>query len=230
MISIFSSKSIKAFLGIGIVLACVAVPPAFGAGFFSKDPDIVGKIIDFDTREPIEGVVVMVLWTTDVFRLTIEPEEKYYDYYETLTDKNGEFKIPGKGPLLLRDVNKPKIKIFKTGYLSISLGDLSPMFLAMSPLSCNVQKVDGKFIIPFQKRSFEERKKSLHHYRMVPFSRMARAEVPDQKYHLYIEELSRAYEAIGETPYWEQNPLYLQYKKGGIYPAQEKAVKPVRVE
>ena len=228
MHSIFYSKSFKTFLGIGIVLAWVAIPPAFGAGFFHKDPDIAGKIIDSDTREPIEGVVVMVLWTTDVFRLTIEPEEKYYDYFETLTDKNGEFKIPGKGPLLLRDVNKPKIKIFKTGYMSISLGDLSPMFLAMSPLSCNVQKVDGKFIIPFQKRSFEERKKSLHHYRMIPFSRMA--EVPDQKYHLYTEELSGAYEAIGETPYWEQNPRYLRYKEGGVYPAQEKAVKPVRVE
>lgn len=216
-------------MGIGIVLAWVSITPAFGAGFFHKDPDIVGKIIDFDTKEPIEGVVVMVLWTTDVFRLTIEPEEKYYDYFETLSNKNGEFRIPGKGPLLLRDVNKPKIKIFKTGYLSIPLQDLGPMFMRMSSFSRYVEKIDGKFIISFRKRSMEERKKSIGHYRRVPFTRMVR-EVPPQKYRLHEEELKREYEALGKTPYWEQNPFQLRYKKGGIYPAQEKAVKPARME
>ena len=39
--------------------------------FFRNDPDIAGKIIDIDTREPIPGVVVMAMWTTEIFRLTI---------------------------------------------------------------------------------------------------------------------------------------------------------------
>jgi hypothetical protein len=230
MQTIFYSNSFKTFLGIGIVLAWVAIPSAFGAGFFHKDPDIVGKIIDYDTKEPIEGVVVMALWTTDVFRLTIEPDEKYYDYFETLSDKDGEFRIPGKGPFLLRDINPPDIEIFKTGYLSIPLHDLGPMFMDMSPFSRYVQKIDGKFIISFKKRSMEERKESIREYRGVPFSEMAKAAVSPQEYRLYEEELKRAYKALGKTPYWEQNHLQLRYKKGGVYPAQEKAVKPARIE
>jgi len=30
------------------------------------------------------------------------------------------------------------------------------------------------------------------------------------------------------TPYWEQDHRYIQIKKGGVYPAQEIAVDPVK--
>jgi hypothetical protein len=218
-------KTLKAIIGIILLLTAISFTPASASDYFRNDKDIAGKIIDYKTRKPIPGVVVSAMWVTSVFRLTIEPTEKYYDYFETRTDENGEFKIPGKGRNILKDMPPPKIRIFKTGYTSVYLNDLSPRFLQDSPLTTDVKKVDGKYIIPFKKRSMEERKIALREFMQVPFYKMGAAAVLPEKYRLYTEELSREYKALGKTPAWEQNPLLLKVKEGGVYPATEKAIK-----
>jgi hypothetical protein len=224
-------KPLKAFITLFLLLTAIATTTAFASDYFRKDKDIAGKIIDFDTRKPIPGVVVSAMWVTSVFRLTIEPTEKYYDYFETKTDENGEFKIPGKGRNIIRDMPPPKIKIFKAGYFAAHLHDLNPRSYPDIPFAIGIKKIDGQYVIPFVKRSVEKRKKSLTEYRQIPFSRMAfpgmaAAGVLPEKYRLYTEELEKEYKALGKTPYWQQNPLILRVKEGGVYPATEKAIEP----
>lgn len=91
---------------------------AYGATF-------KGKVIDADTKEPIEGAVVVVYWHK------IQPggHTKLKDVKETLTDKNGEWKIKGprgrEGGIFTFIFNlftftyhtrPPKFIIFKPGY------------------------------------------------------------------------------------------------------------------
>lgn len=192
-----------------------------------NDPDIEGKILDFDTKEPIAGVVVMAMWTKDVFRLTIEPESKFYDYFETITDDFGEFKIKGQGVQIFRKINPPTFKIYKSGYASMNLGDLGKRFLSDSPFGTYIKRTDeGKFIISFKKKTREERKKIIVHQKRTPFYKMGF--VPEETYKLHLKEVEREFKALGRTPYWKRNPLELNVKPGGVYPSQEVGVKPIK--
>ncbi|MBI4697892.1 MAG: hypothetical protein HY758_03005 [Nitrospirae bacterium] len=74
-----------------------------------------GRIVDADTREHIEGVVVLGTWS----RVTVTPGggvSSYYDAIETVTDKNGEFKIKGLGLKIMSNVAPMDVIIFKAGY------------------------------------------------------------------------------------------------------------------
>ena len=231
MKTLFPPKFLKTFFWALIFLVSISINTSTASDYFRKDRDIEGKIIDSETRKPIPGVVVSAMWVTSVFRLTIEPSEKYYDYFETRTDQNGEFKIPGKGLNIIRDMPPPKIRIFKVGYFAAYLHDLNPRSNQDNPFAVGIKKNDAKYVIPFVKRSVANRKKSLTEYRQIPFSRMAfpgmeAAGVVPEKYRLYTEELKKEYKALGKTPYWEQNPFILRVKEGGIYPAKEKAIEP----
>jgi hypothetical protein len=60
----------------------------------AKDRTFHGKVIDYDTREPIEGAVVVAYW--DEGRATLAGQDtRLKDVKETLTDKNGEWSITG---------------------------------------------------------------------------------------------------------------------------------------
>ncbi len=76
-----------------------------------------GKVIDGKTKQPIEGAVVLAVYYRST--TTIAGSNRYpFDAQETLTDKNGEFKIPSKTVQSEEVSGKPraKITIFKPGY------------------------------------------------------------------------------------------------------------------
>ena len=76
-----------------------------------------GKVIDVDTKGPIEGGVVLAVYHKTVH--TIAGSNTYaVDAQETLTDANGEFKIPPKTGYSEKFSGKPigKLIIFKPGY------------------------------------------------------------------------------------------------------------------
>jgi hypothetical protein len=96
---------------------------------FSEDVTYRGKVIDADTKEPIEGAVVVVYW--DKAWQTISGEStELKEVKEILTDKNGEWSIVGpKGKehdphpylsffLLLSYTREPRFIIFKPMYCS----------------------------------------------------------------------------------------------------------------
>ena len=76
-----------------------------------------GKVIDADTKGPIEGAVVLAVYHKTVH--TIAGSNTYaVDAQETLTDANGEFKIHLKTGHSEKFSGKPigKLIIFKPGY------------------------------------------------------------------------------------------------------------------
>lgn len=52
-----------------------------------------GKVIDVDTKEPLEGAAVLAVFNTEEYG-PAGSVSHYVDAQETVTDKNGEFKIP----------------------------------------------------------------------------------------------------------------------------------------
>lgn len=86
---------------------------------YSADP-IEAWVIDAETKQPLEGVVVTANW-----QLTGGFEGGYPKgqmmVMETVTDKNGRFYFPGWGPKLhmgegsLRET-QPQLLLFKSGY------------------------------------------------------------------------------------------------------------------
>lgn len=76
-----------------------------------------GKVIDADTRQPIEGAAVLAVYYKTVY--TIAGSNSYpEDAQETMTDKNGEFKIAEITKWSWEQKGYPEghIVIFKPGY------------------------------------------------------------------------------------------------------------------
>lgn len=138
-----------------------------------------GRVIDSDTREPIEGVVILGTWYTEHFS-PAGPTHDFYDAKETVTDKNGEFSISGKGLRILSNLDPMNVLIFKAGYEYLespwvglkSVGwkgieesyDPVKKTKVLKRLYDPKKKVawDGdKAIIPLRKLTIEERKKRL---------------------------------------------------------------------
>jgi hypothetical protein len=76
-----------------------------------------GKVIDTDTKEPIQGAVVLAVYyfTSSGVAGAISSVE---DGQETLTDKNGEFELPRtrRWFVLHRGYPEGTLEIFKPGY------------------------------------------------------------------------------------------------------------------
>lgn len=116
-----------------------------------------GRIIDAETRQPLEGVVVFGEWK--VFHPNLAGGNyTYYDAAETLTDKNGEFRISGKGVRVLSNLTEMYFLIFKTGYDAIHPVPWSALKGSMVTTR-NVRFEGSKAIIPLRKLTLEERKK-----------------------------------------------------------------------
>lgn len=149
-----------------------------------------GRIIDAETGHPLEGVVVLGVWYKE------EPTvagavSSYYDAKETVTDKNGNFYIPGKGLKILSNVGVMNVLIFKAGYEHKGLWTWEA-FKKDSGL--NVKWEGNKAIIPLRKLTMEERKKRL----------ISRPDITDKKMKFLTLELNREYiETEGFSPYKE---------------------------
>ena len=76
-----------------------------------------GKVIDTETKEPIVGAVVLAVYYTTTY--SVAGSNSYViDGQETLTDKNGEFRLPKKRRWFEQHRGYPEghIVIFMPGY------------------------------------------------------------------------------------------------------------------
>ena len=98
------------------VLTMTAIP-ALAAGPWK------GKIIDIETKEPIEGAVVLAVWQR-AYRTPAGDNTYFYNAKEVLTDKEGRYEIPSYRPInllpIISYIREPEFTIFKPGYLSLS--------------------------------------------------------------------------------------------------------------
>lgn len=86
-----------------------------------------GQVIDADTKEPIEGAVVVAVWKTETTTPTAT-HSNLKDVKECLTDTNGEWSISGpKGrddwpipymSLIIPYTKEPEFIVFRPGYCS----------------------------------------------------------------------------------------------------------------
>jgi len=170
------------FLGIIIFIGC--------ASAVRYDGPYEGRVIDADTGQPIEGVVVLGVWNKE-YPTPGGAVHEFYDARETVTDKNGEFSIPGMGLEILSNVTPMDVLIFKTGYryLESTWRGLKVDIL----LSKKIKWEGNKAIIPLKKLTMEERKTQL----------FGKENIPDEKQKLLIRELNKERIEIGLTPYQE---------------------------
>ena len=158
------------------------------------DASFKGKVVDSDTREPIEGAVVLAIWTT--WMMTPAGEvDKYYDCYEKRTDKNGDFFIPGKGPRVMSNLNPMTVNIIKAGYNGSSgtLGNHSRYQLKQS----------DKIIIMLTKITPEQRRSKLSPTQLGPAP--PPLEAPIEKVKEYLLELNKYRIDRGLPPIKEWN-------------------------
>ncbi len=140
-----------AFLFVGLFSV-----PTSHAGFIFHKPAYHGKIIDHETKEPLEGVVVIVIYsTTDVIGGPGGPSSRDIGARETLTDENGFFTIPSYTAMVspIARADGTKFIIFKPGYSSFKLSDkVFPSALCRNhepyyfPPECNARHLFSKKI------------------------------------------------------------------------------------
>lgn len=105
-----SKKKKILLVAIAVILFIIFWPWAFLAPY-------KGKVIDTDTKKPIEGAAVLVVYFN--FYPTVAGSiSSAGDAQEILTDENGEFKIPWKVILYgdTKFVPDGEVIIFKPGY------------------------------------------------------------------------------------------------------------------
>lgn len=146
-----------------------------------------GKIIDADTKQPIEGVVVLGIWYDEILT-PAGSISQYHDAKETVTDKNGDFIIKGT-----------TFMIFKAGYRYLRMGpNIFKKRIEDIGLRDKIKWKKGKAIIPLRKLTMEERKRQ----GTPPFPTEA---YPKLKIPLLIKEINKEKIELGLPPYREED-------------------------
>ncbi len=76
------------------------------------------QIVDAETKQPLEGVVVLAMWTKHV-RSPGGPSSEYHDSEEVLANKDGRFTIAARSFFSLNPLvffRGPRFLLFKPGY------------------------------------------------------------------------------------------------------------------
>ncbi len=156
-----------------------------------------GRVVDVDTGEPIESVVVLLFW----FHATLPHthSKRYFDAVETLTDKNGIFKTKRRKINLnpLSGEDRPQIRIFKSGYKRIRLTWVLDVFRKEhkkwdSPLKKLID-FEGDLVVFKLKKLLtrEERRKNSPH---------VASGVPYEKRKLFTKEINKERNYLGYDP------------------------------
>ena len=139
--------------------------------------DYHGKVIDAETLQPIEGAVVLGVWTLE-YGTAGGPVNEYYDARETVTDKNGEFMIKGMRPRAMTHLQKMDIVILKVGY-----GHLDRSTWEELKTDERIRWEGEKIIIPLKKLQEGQSRR-----RFIPY---VGGDVPMKKQKLFREEVNK---------------------------------------
>ena len=179
----------KPFIWIAL-LGSVAISLVGCISIARYDGPYAGRIIDAETSQPLEGVVVFGEWK--VFHPNLAGGNyTYYDATEARTDKNGEFLIPGKGVRVMSNLTEMYFLIFKAGYEAVH--PVPWKALKNMTTTNNVRFEGNKAIIPIRKLSLDEMKKRIR----PGISNLA----PIQKQKLLTLELDKEGKELGYDLY-----------------------------
>lgn len=102
-----------------VLSVLVALPACAGPLKYSAEP-IEARVIDAETKQPVEGVIVTANW--QLFHSTVggRVPGNQLRVMEAVTDKDGRFHFPAWGPKLslwgYLDNRDPQLLLFKPGY------------------------------------------------------------------------------------------------------------------
>jgi hypothetical protein len=199
-----------------ITISILEILIASGCAFATRiDGPYRGRVIDADTREPIEGVVVLGVWDRE-YPGAGGAVHQYYDAMETVTDKNGDFEIKGLGLLVMSNIIPMDVLIFKAGYEHIGRGSWKGIkrrgwkgdeesYDPVKNIKVHREVYDPKIkvkwegdkaIIPLKKLTMEERRKNIP---PPPPS-----EAPKEKVILMLKEMDKDLREQGMKPFREE--------------------------
>ena len=183
-----------------ILLALISMPIAYVVIIYNFPyyylAPFEGKAIDSDTRAPIAGAAVLVIYYKEV--PSVAGSNSYaIDAQETLTDNNGEFKIPEYKKWFGEKNGAPdcKITIFKPGYgvfprheLSNAIGESKTWPPPEKYIVYEIPKLKTR----------EERDRNLIYLRKYN-------EIPPEKRTNYYNFINQERIELGYTPYTTPN-------------------------
>jgi len=89
----------------------------FGCAIYHHYGAYYGKVVDAETKEPLEGAVVLAKYNTWLYASPGGPATYFLDAQEAITDKNGEFRISSLNAFAFRPLStfnsEPSFRIFK---------------------------------------------------------------------------------------------------------------------
>jgi len=143
-----------------VLLILIFYPVSANCAITKEFGPYLGKVINAESKEPIEGAVVLVVFYTEEYG-PAGAITHFADAVETVTDKNGEFKFPPHRITLFRPlqgwVKHGYFTIFKPGYGCYPLHkDVKPIFVPNGTLP------DSKYItleLP-ELKTIQERRES----------------------------------------------------------------------
>lgn len=174
----------KTVIAIWCITFMVLLPGCFQR-LVGYDGTYRGRIVDLETREPLAGVVVLGVW----YREGATPGGaiwQYYDAREAVTDKNGEFSIPGQGVLVVSNLLPMRPIIFKAGYKYLQF---TWDILKEGKVHGMEVTWDGEIpVIPLRKLSLEERRNPKSIYSSIP---SPPSDAPYEKVKFFLKETNK---------------------------------------
>lgn len=149
-----------------------------------------GRVVDAETEKPMEGVVVLGVWYKEASTVA-GAVSSYYDAAETVTDKNGDFKISGKGLKILSNVGVMNVLIFKAGYEYMGMWTWEA-FKEDELLKKKIRWEEKRVIVPLKKLTMEERKEQ---------GPPSRPSIPVEQMRKLSIEINKERIDIGLTPF-----------------------------
>ena len=113
---------------IAVVLALLVILP----NLYIKGP-WRGKVIDAETKRPIEGAAVVAVWHAELVH-PAGAHTYFLDAKEVVTNNKGEFEIPTTWFVsipFVRDAKGPYFTMFKPGYGSFPQHQVSPQHIPL---------------------------------------------------------------------------------------------------
>jgi hypothetical protein len=154
--------------------------------YFGYGGPYEGRVIDRDTRQPIEAAIIHGTWHKHS-PCSKEAPSTYFNSQEVLSDKKGEFKVKGQGLRIMSCIDEMDVTVFKAGYTqqrSTPWSDLkNPLY------GEDIELEAGRIIFKLRRMTLEERRK-----RGVTLP-----DTPDHKRQLFRIEKNRELLEIG-TP------------------------------
>lgn len=175
------------------VYVILALAMLSGCAITHKYGPYMGKVVDKETNEPIEGAVVyMRFYTKGMYSVS-----QFEDAVELLSDKNGEFKIPPQRIVTFKILSwwdeRPPAIIFKPGYGAYPGHRDSSISRKNWGASPDKESVTIK--LPRLKTKEERRKNTGD---VLSFNR---SDVPYENYKLLFDAVNHEYISLGFEPY-----------------------------